>query len=139
MADALTAEEEAHRRQCCALGGQDLRRVWATLDAARAERDEAREQAHQVHAVRRDRDDLKRRYDKACHERDDALASLARADATNERALERLQDARGEIAAALVALRALADAVEARNVLCFFADRTHEPELADVRAARGAR
>ena len=42
MTESLTAEEEAHLRQCSSLGGEDLRRVWATLDAVRAERDEAK-------------------------------------------------------------------------------------------------
>ena len=37
MAEPLSAEEEAHLRQCSSLGGEDLRRVWATLDAARVE------------------------------------------------------------------------------------------------------
>ena len=35
MAEPLSAAEEAHLRQCSSLGGEDLRRVWATLDAAR--------------------------------------------------------------------------------------------------------
>jgi len=39
VAEPLSAAEEAHLRQCSSLGGEDLRRVWATLDAARAERD----------------------------------------------------------------------------------------------------
>ena len=44
MTESLTAEEEAHLRQCSSLGGEDLRRVWATLDAARAERAKLAEQ-----------------------------------------------------------------------------------------------
>ena len=42
MAEPLSAEEEAHARSCVAIGAHLLRRTWATLDAARAERDEAR-------------------------------------------------------------------------------------------------